>query len=153
SFYTATIVWGDGSTGSGTVVSNGMGSYTISGTHTYAEEGPYQSTVIVSESDVNASTITAAGTATVLEGGLTLSTVSFSAAEEILFSGAVATLTDVGSTDPSASYTATINWGDGSSSTGTVAGSNGTYTISGSHFFGEDGAYSPFVTVFEGGAA
>jgi hypothetical protein len=54
-------------------------------------------------------------------------------------------------TDPSAtasSYTATIDWGDGSRSAGAIApGSGGTFVVTGSHAYAAAGTYSAQVTV------
>src|SRR5262249_54181814 len=43
--FTISIAWGDNSSSSGTAQSNGGGSFTISGTHTYAAAGVYTVTV------------------------------------------------------------------------------------------------------------
>src|SRR5205085_3451406 len=40
-----------------------------------------------------------------------------------------------------------IAWGDGQTSAGTVTGSAGSFAVTGSHTYGEEGAYSPIVTV------
>ena len=46
--FAATIVWGDGSTSVGTVVSDGGGAYHVDApSHTYVEEGTYAVTVMV----------------------------------------------------------------------------------------------------------
>jgi hypothetical protein len=53
--YTATITWGDGLTSTGTIIANGGGSFTVSGSHSYAAEGRY--TVSVSIADPGGSTV------------------------------------------------------------------------------------------------
>ncbi len=55
-----------------------------------------------------------------------------------MFTGAVATVHDPGSTDPASAFTATIDWGDGTTTAGTVTGSNGNYTVSGSHTYADE---------------
>jgi hexosaminidase len=61
---TATIAWGDGTSGPGTVTGTAATSttinslYTISGTHTYAAPGTYQATVTVSASGATSVTTT-----------------------------------------------------------------------------------------------
>jgi hypothetical protein len=57
------------------------------------------------------------------------------------FSGAVATFTNADPLGSAASYTATIGWGDGSTSTGTITGS-GTLTVGGSHTYADTGSYT-----------
>lgn len=50
--------------------------------------------------------------------------------------------------DPSATATATITWGDGSTSAGTItAGDLGSYTVRGTHTWAKPGYYQPTVTV------
>ena len=46
---------------------------------------------------------------------------------------AVATFTHANGVEPASAFTATINWGDGKTSTGTITQSGTTYTVSGSH--------------------
>ena len=63
------------------------------------------------------------------------------------WSGQVATFTDTGSISPASEFTALINWGDGTSSAGTLSGASGSYTVSGSHTYAEEGTDHPTVTV------
>src|SRR5207245_10930553 len=74
--YTATINWGDGTgTSSGTVTgSGGTNGVTVSGTHTYAEEGSFA--VRVSITDTDTSTYTINSTALVADAGWTVSNVA-----------------------------------------------------------------------------
>src|SRR5258708_16144263 len=73
----------------------------------------------------------------VATGGFT-----FTAAEgSATVSGTVATFTDPGNPSPGANedtadYSASIAWGDGSSSVGTITNNNnGTWTVTGSHTY------------------
>ena len=43
--YSANIVWGDGAQSTGTVTAGQNGGFVVSGTHTYATPGSYQTTV------------------------------------------------------------------------------------------------------------
>jgi hypothetical protein len=63
------------------------------------------------------------------------------------FSGLVASFTDPASTLPAASFTVTILWGNGQTSTGTVSGGNGSFTVSGSDTYTGEGRYPLSVTV------
>ncbi len=65
------------------------------------------------------------------------------------FSGSVATITDGDATATASDYAATIDWGDGSSSNGTVsAGSpSGQFTVSGSHTWSAAGTYPVHVAI------
>jgi hypothetical protein len=49
------------------------------------------------------------------------------------FSGTVATFTDPDTNATASEYSATIDWGDGNTSTGTISGSGGSFSVSGSH--------------------
>ena len=93
-------------------------------------------------------TATIGGTATVTEGDvLTASPVTITAAEGTAFTGAVATFSDTLTSSPASDFTATINWGDGTTTAGTVAGGSGSFTVSGSHTYGDDGSFSLQVTL------
>ena len=59
----------------------------------------------------------------------------------------VATISDPNTSAIASAYSATINWGDGSTSAGTVAGGNGTFTVSGSHPYAVPGTYPVGVTI------
>jgi hypothetical protein len=85
-------------------------------------------------------------TAAPANASVTLSTPSLAVNEYAEFSGAVATFT----TDASATageYTASINWGDGTTSSATIAGGVGTFSVSGNHIYADGGAWPLKVTV------
>jgi streptogramin lyase len=65
---------------------------------------------------------------------------------EATWSGTLANLTDVLASDTASDLVATIDWGDSTTSPGTLVGSNGFFTVGGTHtyspgFFGEFYAY------------
>jgi hypothetical protein len=151
---TASIAWGDGATTPGTV-SGGAGSpFTVSGAHTYADEGPFTTTVTLSDDAPGTATATATGTATVAEAdALFVAGLSTGATEGKAFSGAVATLVDNGYPGASPSdFTATITWGDGTTSAGTVEqASFAGFEVSGSHTYLDEGSFAVKVTVTDDG--
>ncbi|MBV8912619.1 MAG: hypothetical protein JOZ05_06230, partial [Acetobacteraceae bacterium] len=51
----------------------------------------------------------------------------------------VASFTDSNAADPASGFTATITWGDGTSSAGTVAGANGAFTVTAGHTYADEG--------------
>jgi hypothetical protein len=51
------------------------------------------------------------------------------------------------SSDVAGNFTATVNWGDGSSTAGTVGGSGGSFTVTGSHAYGTGGTFPITVTI------
>jgi hypothetical protein len=63
------------------------------------------------------------------------------------FIGPVATFTDANVQTLSGRFVATIKWGNGHSSRGTVSGANGSFTVSGNQAFARAGAYKVQVTV------
>src|SRR5206468_1768535 len=93
---------------------------------------------------------TAAGTVTLGEADvLTAGTAGVTAAEGAAFAGAVATFTDSNTANVAGDFIATIDWGDGTATAGTVSGGNGTFTISGTHTYAEEGAFSVKATLTE----
>ena len=150
--FTATINWGDGTPTSQGTVSYSNGVYSVSGSHTYAEEGSDPITVTVTDDGGQTTTIT--GTATVADAPLTgSSAASISATTEGALAHLVnATFTDANPGNNTADFTATINWGDGTpTSQGTVSYNNGVYSVAGSHTYAEEGSDPITVTVTDDG--
>jgi hypothetical protein len=83
---------------------------------------------------------------TVVPLTLSASAVNFGATAGAPFTGAVATFTNPDPFGGAASYTATIAWGDGSTSTGAITGT-GTLTVSGSHTYADPNSYSLTVQI------
>ena len=146
--FTASINWGDGTTTVGTVA-GGNGSFTVVGGHTYADEGSDAVAVTITDTQ-NSTTITPSGTVTVGEGDLLIAQpVTFGADPGQVFSGTVATFSDDTYPDNVASdFTATIDWGDGTTTAGTVGGGNRSpFTVSGLHIYGTTGIDTVVVTL------
>ncbi len=158
--YSATISWGDGITTPGTVMvtPGGPGVPTtgiVSGTHTYAVHGNDTVTVTVADSlggqgsgtlsvqDIPPS-VAAGSNQTVNQGSPVVVAATFN--DPGYEAGATA-----------ASYPATIDWGDGTISTGAVTITPGgpgvptTGTISGSHIYGDQGVYPVTISVADDG--
>ena len=75
---------------------------------------------------------------------------SFSATEGISFTGAVAALDATAAAAVAANFTATIDWGDGTTSAGTVtATGNGGFLVLGNHMYAEEGAETVTVTIHD----
>ena len=79
---------------------------------------------------------------TVPKGGF-----SFAGPAGSTVSGTVATITDPNTIATPSSYSATINWGDGSSSAGTVGGGNGSFSVTGNHSYVAGGTYPITVAI------
>jgi hypothetical protein len=145
--FTSTIAWGDGTTTAGTITGS-SGSFTVSGQHTYADEGSFTTTVTVTEIGPGGATGSGSGTATVADTDVlsgTPGTVSAQAATS--FTGIVATFTDTNTTNVASDFAATIDWGDGTTSAGTVAGGGGTFNVSGTHTYAAAGTFTVTVTL------
>src|SRR5207302_1207205 len=153
--YSATISWGDGSSSAGTVSGASGGPFTVTGSHTYAEEGTYSISVVIQDVDNPTNSATATGSATVADAALTAGQPAvISATEGSTVSGTVGSFSDANSGATAADFTATIQWGDGSSSAGVVSGpTGGPFTVSGSHLYAEEGSYTIAVTVTDAGGS
>ncbi|HEX3526440.1 MAG TPA: IPTL-CTERM sorting domain-containing protein [Thermoanaerobaculia bacterium] len=145
--FTATINWGDGTTTAGTVT-GGSGVFSVSGQHTYADEGSFTTTVTVTETIDARATASANGTATVTESDVLSGTPAvFTPVQAIPFTGTVATFTDTDTANVPSDFIATINWGDGNTTAGTVSGGGGTFTVSGTHTYATSGSFTVTVTL------
>jgi hypothetical protein len=151
--YSALISWGDGSSSAGTVT-GGSGSFVVSGTHTYAEEGSPQVMVTITDVDNASNSATAQSTAGVTDAALTASP-ACAATSLQSYHGPTATFTDAASPSGTLSdFSASINWGDGSASAGTVSGSNGgPYAVSGSHTYATTGTFTITTSITDVGGA
>ena len=145
----ATIDWADGSRlTSATVDSLGN----VIGTHTYVEEGNYSGLIDWTNSDGAAQSTPF--DLKVQDAPLTASAVNFTAVAGEQFSGPVATFTDANPNAPVSDYTATIVWGDGNQSTGTVtAGPSGGFVVSGTHTYVKTGSYQTTVSIADVGGS
>ncbi|HEX7447899.1 MAG TPA: DUF4214 domain-containing protein, partial [Pirellulales bacterium] len=131
--YTTSIDWGDGSTSTGTVAVAANG-FNASGSHTYAEDGAHA--VVVTIIDAGGSTASSTGTATVTEPSIVPSPVSIVGHERLALDNVtVATFQHGNGAEPASGFTATIQWGDGTSSTGAISESGNVYTVVGSHTY------------------
>ncbi len=176
--FTATINWGDGTAASiGTIQASGANDYSILGSHTYGAAGTYTVTATLTDLGSSGTTTVAGTTINVTSTGPVpsspspiASTASVGAApliaqgatvtgnEGIALNPAlggdvlVATFMDTGTVGTPAAYTATIDWGDGTSSADTRITSQGTangvvFSVFGNHTYAEEGTYSTTVTI------
>jgi len=151
--YSATIAWGDGTSSPGAINEFG-GTFTVSGSHSYASAGTESVAVTVAHENAATATATstaiASGTSTQSLSGVGVAVNGF---EFSPLSGvAVATFTLSGASvpagpGPSMQFSATIDWGDGATSAGSVALAGGTYTVSGSHTYADERVYPVSVAI------
>jgi hypothetical protein len=154
----ASINWGDGTSSAGTISYDSTTStFTVTGTHTYLLEGAYNASVTVADELGNSTTAAATIPVTVSDPSVILTPGSiFTSTEGVAINNQlVATFTDPGTNLPPGSYTAIIDWGDGTAPTqGTVIDNNGTYEIRDSHTYAAENlaGYSLTITVNHGAA-
>lgn len=144
---TIKIDWGDGTTSPGVAAASGR-ACEISGSHTYAEEGSY--TTSVSYSSLNGLPGGPdVGSVTVADAQVAASAVDdFTVSAGSLLNATVATWSDP-APEPLSSYSATIDWGDGSSSAGVI----GNGTVGGAHTYVNGGRFTITVTFRDEGGS
>jgi hypothetical protein len=143
--YSATVAWGDGSTGTATVQQNGTDFRVVSAAaHTYAEEGTYTLVVTITEQNAGGviNTAYATGAAVISDAALTPVAVPALATQPKgtpLVAVTVASFNDGHPAAPLGDFTATIDWGDGSpTSIGTIVqpgGAGKAFTVTGNHTY------------------
>jgi len=152
--YSATISWGDGNTSTGTISGPTGGPFTVTGSNTYADEGTYPITVTITDTDNTSNSAKVTDTASVGDASLTPAGFTSPGSASGQTVSLNAGFADANTTSTTADFTATIDWGDGSpSSTGTVSGSGGSYSITGSHTYASTGYFTIKVHVADDGGS
>jgi hypothetical protein len=153
SLASASISWGDGASSAGT----SDGSTGIQGTHTYAEEGAYSGSVsytYVVTRFCPTGTQTTSFQATVQDAPLTAAGVDVSGTAGQQLSGVVAHIDDANPNASVGDFSVQINWGDGSTSVGTVAAvAAGGFDVSGAHAYQIAGSFTVSSTIADVGGA
>lgn len=149
SSFVATIDWGDGAINAGVITPTGTpGTFAITpdAVHTFGLAATYPVTVQVIS--LGGSRGSATQNVQVLDAPIVqVPGNPITGVAGNPFSGVVVTFTQFPLTPPS-SFTASINWGDGVISPGTVAaGSNGQFTVSGTHTFVINNTFTVQVTI------
>jgi hypothetical protein len=142
--YLAKITWADGHSSMGEVDSIGDNAYTITGDYDgYAAPGVNSLNIEIEDSGGSSATATAQ--ITVADAAITAAAATPSAEEGNVFDGLVATFTDADPAAVSADFSATIQWGDGHTSAGTIApDGQGGFTVSGQNTYAEYGTPKRF---------
>ncbi|HEX6476450.1 MAG TPA: hypothetical protein VF005_04190 [Acidimicrobiales bacterium] len=165
SSYTAKIAWGDGTaTDTSATISGNDANFTVSGTHTYLEEGTYHPLVTITDSDLPSVTTSATSTANVSDANLQSlpksNSFSYLSGHPVLLwpnppgTGTLASFTDADPNGALSDFSATINWGDGSSSAGTITtNAGGGWDVSGSHVYATLGEFPASVVISDAGGS
>jgi hypothetical protein len=157
----AVVTFGDGTSLTQTLanhglVQNGNGSYSVLANHRYAEEG--SSTMSVQVSDGTGDTTSTAAAVATTDAALRVLTLTRpSPTHNVSFTSTVLTFTDANVKPDGKDFTAVITWGDGSSSTETVAngGITGTttFSVTGTHTYASAGNYNLSIQVTDVGGS
>jgi hypothetical protein len=148
SIFTATINWGDGTTTTG-AVSGSNGTFTVKGGHTYADEGSFPLGVTITDK-ANSTSLPLSGTVAAAEADvLSARGLTFRANAGQAFTGRVATFTDRNTGNVANDFSATINWGDGTTGAGAITDTRGAISVSGTHTYASSGQDAVTVTLMD----
>jgi uncharacterized repeat protein (TIGR01451 family) len=136
----------------GTIASGGTVTATV--TAQAIEDGSTSNGASVTSSSPDPNTANNSGSVTtsVAEGSISVSG-SIRTRQQTLTNFQVATFTHASAVEPTSAFSATINWGDGTTSAGTIGLSGSTYTVTGSHTYSGGGRHTISTTVVEVGQA
>src|SRR5438874_1924285 len=132
------------------IQADGSGGFQVVGKHNYGEEGNYNILISVHDAATAAaihSTAMITDPAVLAKG---VGTVSGIEGAKIASSKVLATFTDPGGAESVGDYTATINWGDGTTTSGKISfdSSKKLFSVSSiGHTYSEQGNYSINVTI------
>jgi RHS repeat-associated protein len=151
--YQATITWEDGDVTAGSI-SGGDGSFIVSGSHSYQEESPGVpfSVNVVADGGADAGS---SALVPVEDAPLSLTLTPPNPLERTSLTDVpVASFTDADANADLSDYQATITWGEGASTPGTITESNGVFTVSGTYTYLEEAPSLTFsVQVQDAGGA
>lgn len=152
--FTATIDWGDGTTGPGQIL--GTGPFTVGGTHTFANEGALTTSVVIRDKASGATLLTLVGSATIPDAPLSINGQAFSVQLGTPFSGTIATFTDGDATPMLSDFSAKVAWGDGTVVNAQVLPDPkvpGQFLVNASNNYAQPGVYPVGVVVTDRGGA
>ncbi len=155
--FRASIGWGDESTGLGVVqVASDNSAYTVTGAHTWPAAGQY--TLVVQVFGIDGSIGVGARTIAVDDAPLTAWGMTLTGMTSVPISGFIATLIDANAYATAASFDASIDWGDGSTTGGQVVawggvGGNSGLAVTGTHTYATPSTYAVTVHIVDHGGA
>jgi large repetitive protein len=156
--YTASINWGDGSTPTADTRITSQGTpngvvYSVYGNHTYTTTGTFSVVTTITKT-ASGSTAIASSTATIAllapstNSVTNLTGLAISAKQDVQTTADVATFTDSDASAVPSDFTATIDWGDGTSTAGTITeDASDVFYVSGTHTYTKAGSFTPTVTI------
>ena len=151
--FQVSMSWGPPGPGTVPTISpDPVAGFDLTSTYTYTTPGIYNFSIRVADDNGLGSFVILKGIATVTAPPPSVTAGSITGVEGGTFNGQVATFTDADPTLVASSFTATIDWGDGTTSGGTVTASGSGFAVSGNHVYEEEGRYAIIVTVSVEGA-
>jgi hypothetical protein len=159
--FTATIDWGNGQKSAGFIVkiADNPKTFRVIGQTAYGEEGSYPVKVTITDidtsHDIGGNTVTVQSPATVLDGPLVTDGLLYVATEGVPFVNApLVDFVDGGGFEGAGEYSATIDWGAGPLSSGTIQPGGIINKVLGSHTYTEDGLHNVTIQITDkdGGA-
>ena len=157
--YTASINWGDGTaaTADTRITSQGTANgvvFSVFGNHTYTMTGSFTVVTTITKT-ASTSTAVASSTATIalqppsVNSVTNLKGLAVSAVQDVQTTQDVATFNDTDTSAIPSDFTATINWGDGTTNTaGTITeDASNLFHVTGTHTYTKAGSFTPTVTI------
>jgi hypothetical protein len=158
---TGTIDWGDGSSSTATFKRLGRRTVAIEGSHLYSSASTYPIIVTAEQAPFADGNPTTGNSVPLPAIGATASVAArspqrtgaghdlvISATAGNSFAATLASL-DLPALPPGAARGATIHWGDGSHSAGTIISTNAAYAITGSHVYHSRGQFAVSIDVWQ----
>jgi uncharacterized protein (TIGR03118 family) len=151
--YAASIQWGDGKASRGIITADPSGGFDVSGTHTFANAGPFRITAQVGDTDgdvVSVSTTNIVAQAPITAAGVAVHPTRGGVVSRVT----VASFVDPDSSLKPSSFSATIDWGDGTVSKGTIVAARAkhSFKVLGSHTYKKSGTFSVSTAIQQGSA-
>ncbi len=152
--FTATIDWGGGTTSNGTIATRAGGGLEVRGSRpAYARFGAFPIAVTIQDAAAGVQA-NVAGTARVADAPLSATFAALSPpARTMQVSGVIARVIDSNPASAIGDLTATINWGDGTTSAGTLRAANGGYEVLGTKNYAAPGAFAVGVSIMSAGGS
>ena len=144
--FTAEITWGDGSVTVGQVVASTKGGFDVAGVHSYSRSGTKTVSIKLTDT-VRGNKLTASNTFTVKAAPIVIKANAVTGVAKAPVNSTVATFSEGNAIVQNTDFTATINWGDGTTSSGNITASGSGFSVTGSHVYATVKTYNATITV------
>ncbi len=153
--FTGIIHWGDGQASPATITSNSSGGFDVSGSNTFAQGGKLPISVDIQQFDSagddielhNFANVTALPVLPLTAKGTTVNATAGTSITAVV--SKFTSVTGAATQD----FTASINWGDGSTTAGTIVAAGKAFEVTGAHTYASAGSDVITVTLTNAGGA